>query len=62
MELQKGERIIISATILTVAFNAEGTISRTIESVITQTYQDIEYIVIDGASSDRTAEIARSYI
>ena len=53
---------MIPVTVLTVSFNAEKTISRTIESVINQTYTDIEYIVIDGASKDNTAEIARSYI
>ena len=53
---------MIPVTILTVSFNAEGTIARTIESVIRQSYSNIEYIVIDGASTDRTAEIARSYI
>ena len=44
------------------SFNAEATIARTIDSVINQTYRDIEYIVIDGASRDSTAETARSYI
>ena len=53
---------MIPVTILTVAFNAEKTISRTIEAVIAQTYPEIEYLVIDGASSDKTAEIARSYV
>lgn len=48
-------------TILTVAFNSEKTISKTMESVLNQTYKNIEYIVIDGASSDRTAEVARSF-
>ena len=52
----------IPVTILTVSFNAEGTISRTIESVMRQSYRDIEYIVIDGSSQDKTAEIARSFI
>ena len=49
-------------TILTVSFNAEKTIARTIESVMNQTYKNIEYIVIDGASKDNTASIAKSYI
>lgn len=48
-------------TIITVAYSAEATISRTMESVLHQTYDEIEYIVIDGASKDRTAEIARNY-
>ena len=52
----------IPVTVLTVSFNAEATIARTIESVIAQTYPQIEYIVIDGASRDNTAMIARSYV
>lgn len=55
-------KITIPVTVLTVSFNAEATISRTIESVMNQTYEDIEYIVIDGASKDRTAMIAESYV
>ncbi|MBQ7154191.1 MAG: glycosyltransferase [Synergistaceae bacterium] len=52
---------MMPVTILTVAFNAEKTIARTIESVMGQTYPEIEYIVIDGASADKTAEVARNY-
>ncbi len=48
-------------TILTVSYNSEKTISKTIEAVLNQTYQNIEYIVVDGASTDDTAEVARSY-
>lgn len=48
-------------TILTVAFNAEATIAKTMESVLNQTYGNIEYIVIDGASKDKTVEVAKSY-
>ena len=44
------------------SFNAEATIARTIQSVMNQTYDDIEYIVIDGASRDNTAQVARSFI
>ncbi|MBQ3345869.1 MAG: glycosyltransferase [Synergistaceae bacterium] len=54
--------IAIPVTILTVSFNAEATISRTIESVMNQTYPDIEYIVIDGASKDNTVKVAESYL
>jgi glycosyltransferase involved in cell wall biosynthesis len=43
------------------AFNAQLTIAATIESVLTQTLDDFELIVIDDGSSDATARIARSY-
>lgn len=48
-------------TILTVSYNAEKTIQRTIESVLNQTYQNIEYIIIDGKSKDKTIEVAKRY-
>lgn len=51
----------ILVTMLTVAYNSEKTISKTIESVLAQTYDNLEYIIIDGKSSDKTVEIAESY-
>lgn len=48
-------------TVITPCFNSEKTIQKTIESVLHQTYQNIEYLIIDGASTDRTLEIAKSY-
>ena len=48
-------------SIITVCFNSVATIRDTIESVASQTYQDIEYIVIDGASTDETVAVAREY-
>jgi glycosyltransferase involved in cell wall biosynthesis len=48
-------------SIITVSFNSRETICNTIESVINQTYQGIEYIVIDGGSTDDTVEIIKSY-
>lgn len=48
-------------SVVTVAYNSEEGIGRTIESVLGQTYQDIEYLIIDGKSSDRTVEIAKGY-
>ncbi len=48
-------------SVITVTYNAEATISRTMESVARQTYPSIEHVVIDGASKDRTVAIAREY-
>lgn len=48
-------------TIITVSYNAENDIERTIKSVIRQTYQNIEYIIIDGGSSDKTVDIIKKY-
>lgn len=53
------EEILVS--IITVAYNSEQTISGTIESVLQQTYTRIEYIIIDGLSTDDTVRIAESY-
>ena len=48
-------------SIITVTYNAEATIERTLESVAQQTYPDVEHLIIDGASKDRTLEIANRY-
>lgn len=48
-------------SIISVAFNSSATIQRTIESVLKQTYPNIEYIIVDGNSSDDTLAIAQSY-
>lgn len=48
-------------SIVTPSFNSEKTIYTTIESILKQTYADIEYIIVDGNSTDRTLEIAESY-
>lgn len=48
-------------SIITVCFNAEKFIERTIKSVISQTYPNIEYIIIDGKSKDATVDIIRRY-
>lgn len=53
------EQILVS--IITVSFNAANTIEQTIKSVINQTYNNIEYIIIDGASTDNTLDIANKY-
>tara|TARA_R110001592_G_scaffold155601_2_gene385548 strand:- start:3688 stop:4431 length:744 start_codon:yes stop_codon:yes gene_type:complete len=48
-------------SIITVCFNAENTIEKTIESVTNQTYENIEYLIIDGQSYDKTLSIAGNY-
>jgi len=48
-------------SIITVSFNSSLTIRDTFNSVFAQTYPDIEYIVIDGGSSDNTVEVIREY-
>ena len=48
-------------SIITVCLNSEKTIERTIKSVLEQSCQDYEYILVDGASSDRTLEIIHQY-
>ena len=48
-------------SIITAAWNSAATIEDTLRSILAQTYQDWECIVIDGASSDGTRNILRSY-
>ena len=48
-------------SIITACFNSAGTIARTLDSVLAQTYPNIEVIVIDGGSTDGTVSIIESY-
>lgn len=51
----------MKVSIITICYNSEATIRETISSVLSQSYADIEYIIVDGASKDSTCEIVRSF-
>lgn len=48
-------------TVVTVCYNAEALIEETIKSVLAQTHDELEYIIIDGKSTDATMDIVRKY-
>jgi len=48
-------------SVITVTYNAEKVLEKTLQSVISQTYKEWEYIIIDGASKDSTLSIAENY-
>jgi len=48
-------------SIVSIVFNAESTLDQTIQSVLNQTYDNIEYIIIDGGSTDGTLDIIHKY-
>lgn len=51
----------IKISIITVCYNSANTIEDTFKSIEAQTYENIEYIVVDGVSKDNTLEIAEKY-
>lgn len=52
----------LKISIVTVCYNAVATIEATMRSVLDQTYDNIEYIIIDGGSTDGTVDIIRRYV
>jgi glycosyltransferase involved in cell wall biosynthesis len=51
----------VKVSIITATYNSVKTLEDTIKSVLAQTYADIEYIIIDGASTDGTQQLIRQY-
>ena len=51
----------VKISIITITFNSERYLEQTITSVMNQSYQDIEYIIVDGGSTDRTLAIIEKY-
>ncbi len=48
-------------SVITVCYNSEKTIEKTLQSLLAQTYQNFEYIIVDGASKDSTLDIVKRY-
>lgn len=51
----------MKVSIITVTFNSAATLEETILSVVNQSYPDIEYIIVDGKSTDNTLQIVEKY-
>lgn len=52
---------MLKVSIITITYNSSKTLDETVKSVLGQSYDDIEYIIIDGQSDDNTVEIIKSY-
>lgn len=48
-------------SIITISFNSEKTIEETIKSIVSQDYENFEYVIIDGGSTDHTLDIVEKY-
>ena len=51
----------IKFSIITICYNSEATVERTIQSVLAQSYNNYEYIVIDGVSTDKSLSVIKRY-
>ena len=52
---------MIRFTVITITYNAEKVLQRTLDSVLHQTYEGVEHLIIDGASKDGTIALAEAY-
>ena len=53
---------MITFSIVTITYNAETVLGKTVDSVLCQSYPHIEHIIIDGASTDGTVQVAQDYM
>lgn len=63
-KLEKRKNITIEKPLVSVvmsAYNHENYVAETIESVLNQTYENVEFLVVDDASTDKTADVIRKY-
>ena len=52
---------MITFSVVTITYNAASVLQPTLDSVLMQDYPHVEHIIIDGASTDDTLEIAKAY-
>lgn len=52
---------MIKFTVITITYNAEAVVQRTLDSVLAQTHEDVEHLIVDGASTDGTLRLAEAY-
>ena len=52
---------MIRFTVVTITYNAETVLQRTLDSVFAQTYKGVEHLIIDGASKDHTLALVEAY-
>ncbi len=55
------QNLLPKVSIITICYNAEKYLERTIQSIIAQSYPNLEYLIIDGKSKDQTTEIIQKY-
>lgn len=56
---RKGGAVMVSVLMLT--YNRENLVGRAIESILSQTYRDFEFIIVDNGSSDKSGDVAEGY-
>ena len=52
---------MIKFTVITITYNAAAVLQRTLQSVLSQTHEDVEHLIVDGASTDGTLPMAEHY-